>query len=162
MQHFPRLSLAVLAMCPAVLSEPAIAASNAEIATQIKADIAEMIAGINAQDPDRATKFDAPEFVSMESMREPSFGAAADKAALLMVFKRSPGWRLNLIDETVDVSNAGDMAIYRSTYSEDSTSETGEAMTHKVNYVAGFRHDTDGAWRIHWSVVCAQSRSHKK
>jgi ketosteroid isomerase-like protein len=136
------------------------AASKAETAAMIKADVAEIIAGINAKDIVRATKFDAPDFVSMESMREPSVGADADKAGLSMGFKYSPQWHLGLIDETVDVSDSGDMAVYRSTYNEDSVSN-GVPMTHKVNYIAGFRRDADGAWRVHWSVVCAQSRSHK-
>ena len=146
-----------------VFSMPVAAApSKAEIAGMIKADIAELVAGINAHDPARATKFDAPDLVSMESMREPSVGAKADKDGLTMAFKYAPGWRLSIIDETVDVADAGDMAIYRSTYNEDLTDENGAPMTHKVNYIAGFKHDADGAWRIHWSVVCAQERSHKK
>jgi ketosteroid isomerase-like protein len=147
---------------PLFLSSPVVAASNPNIAIIIKADVAEMVAGINAHDPERATKFDAPDLVSMESMREPSIGSEADRQGLSMAFKYSPNWQLSLIEETVDVSDAGEMAVYRSTYNEDSTSDAGVPMTHKVNYIAGFKHDTDGIWRIHWSVVCAQSRSHKK
>lgn len=142
---------------------PAAAAlSKADIAAEIKADVAEVVADINAHDSERATKFDAPDIVSMESLREPSIGSKADKDGIAMAFKYSPNWRLRLIEESVDVAVAGDMAVYRSTYSEDSASEDGGPMTHKVNYIAGFKHDTDGAWRIHWSVVCAQERSHKK
>ena len=126
----------------------------------IKADVAEIVGGINAKDIAKATKFDAPDYLSMESMREPSIGVDADKAGLSMAFKYSPQWHLGLIDETVDVSDSGEMAVYRSTYSEDSVND-GVPMTHKVNYIAGFRHDPDGVWRVHWSVVCAQSRSHK-
>ena len=139
----------------------AAAPSKAEIASMIEADVAEIVAGINAKDPLKATKFDAPDLVSMESMRAPSVGAAADKEGLTQVFKYAPSWHLGMIDESVDVADAGDMAVYRSTYNEDST-EDGAPMTHKVNYIAGFRRDGDGAWRVHWSVVCAQERSHKK
>lgn len=135
--------------------------SQSTIAAQIKADIAEIIAGINTKDLDKATKFDAPDLVSMESMRAPSYGARADREGLSMAFKYAPNWHLDMIDETVDVSKSGDMAVYRSTYNEDSARD-GAPYTHKVNYIAGFRRDPDGMWRVHWSVVSAQSPSHKK
>ena len=145
-----------------ILAAPAAAApSKSAIAAAIKADVAQMIAGINAHDVARATAFDAPDLVSMESGRPPSVGAQADREGLGMAFKASPSWRLKLIDETVDVAGAGDMAIYRSTYDEDSV-DKGRPMTHRVNFVAGFRHDADGAWRVHWSVVAAQQKSHPK
>jgi len=152
---------AVAVACTLTFSPAAFAASsNAETAAQIKADIAEVIAGINAHDVARATKFDAPDFISMENFRPPSVGVDADKSGLEMAFKRAPDWRLRLIEETVDVADAADMAVYRATYNEDSVAEDGTPMTHTVNYIAGFRHDAEG-WRIHWSVVCAQERSHK-
>jgi ketosteroid isomerase-like protein len=148
----------------AVSSAPALAsprASQAAIAAEIKADVATIVAGINSKDIDKATRFDAPDLISMESMRTPSYGAKANHDGLSMVFQYEPNWRLTLIDETVDVSRSGDMAIYRSTYSEDSM-RGDTPFTHKVNYIAGFRRDGDGKWRIHWSVVCAQSPSKKK
>ena len=136
-------------------------AGQAAIASQIKADVAEIVAGINTKDIDKATKFDAPDLVSMESMRAPSFGAKADHDGLSMAFKYAPSWHLNLIDETVDVAKSGDMAIYRSTYSEDSMRD-GVPYTHKGNYLAGFRRDPDGMWRVHWSVISWHSPSQKK
>ncbi len=33
--------------------------------------------------------------------------------------------------------------------------------THKGNYVAAFRGDPDGMWRVHWSVIAWQSPSKK-
>jgi ketosteroid isomerase-like protein len=127
----------------------------------IEADVAEMIAGINAKNIDEATKFDAPDLISMESMREPSIGAQADRDGLSMAFKYSPGWHLAMIDEAVDVAQAGDMAIYRGTYAEDSLRD-GVPYTHKGNYIATFRRDSDGKWRVHWSVIAWQSPSQKK
>jgi ketosteroid isomerase-like protein len=135
--------------------------SQTAIASQIKADVAQIIAGINAKDIDKATKFDAPDLISMESMRAPSLGAKADRDGLSMAFKYAPSWHLNLIDEAVDVASSGDMAVYRSTYSEDSMRD-GVPYTHTGNYLAGFRRDPDGMWRVHWSVVCWQSPSRKK
>jgi ketosteroid isomerase-like protein len=135
--------------------------SQSGVAAQIKADVAVMIDGINTKDIDKATKFDAPDLVSMESMRPPSYGAKADHDGLSITFKYAPSWHLTLIDEAVDVAKAGDMAIYRGTYSEDSLRD-GVPFTHKGNYVAGFRRDADGMWRIHWSVIAWQSPSQKK
>jgi len=135
--------------------------SKADVASVIKADVAEMIAGINAKDIGKATSFDAPDLVSMESMREPSVGAKSDREGLAMAFKYAPEWHLKMIDETVDVAKGRDLAVYRSTYDEDS-SRDGVPFTHRVNYLAGFQRDGDGMWRIHWSVVCAQSPSHRK
>ena len=135
--------------------------SQSAIALQIKADVAEVIAGINAKDIAKATKFDAPDLISMESMRAPSFGAKADRDGLALAFQYTPSWHLSMIDEVVDVAKSNDMAIYRSTYSEDSLRD-GAAFTHKGNYIAGFRRDPDGLWRIHWSVIAWQSVSQKK
>lgn len=135
--------------------------SQSAIASMVKADVAEMVAGINAKDIDKATRFDAADLVSMESGREPSVGAKADHDGLSMAFKYAPNWHLSLIDETVDVARAGDMAIYRGTYAEDSLHD-GVPYTHKGNYIAGFRRDPDGMWRVHWSVISWQSPSKKK
>jgi ketosteroid isomerase-like protein len=137
----------------------AAAAGNARIAATIRADVAQLVAGINAHDPVRATMFDAPDIVSMEGGRPPSTGAAADRQGLAMAFQHSPDWHVRLIDEIVDVAAAGDMAVYRGTYWQDS-SNNGQAMTQRVNFVAGFRRERDGSWKIGWSVVAAQERPH--
>lgn len=128
-------------------------------AETIKHQVAEIVAGINAHDVDRATQFDAPDIVSMESMRAPSVGLAAEREGLAMAFKYAPSWHLQLIDETVEVASAGDMAIYRSTYHENSIDHD-VPMTHKVNFIAELRRQPDKPWQIIWSVVCAQQRSH--
>lgn len=136
-------------------------ANQSAIAAQIKADVAEMIAGINTKDIEKATKFDAAELIAMESGRTPSVGVKADHDGLSMVFKYVPSWHLTMLDETVDVAASGDMAVYRSTYREDSLHD-GVPFTHDGNYIAGFKRDPDGMWRVHWSAVCWQSPSHKK
>lgn len=128
---------------------------------RIRSEVAEIIAGINAKDIDKATKYDAPDLISIESGRPPSTGAKADRDGLSMAFKYSPSWHLTMIDEAVDVAKSGDMAVYRGTYAEDSTRD-GVPFTHTGNYVAGFRLDHDGVWRVHWSIIAWQSASHKK
>jgi len=66
-----------------------------------------------------------------------------------------------LIDEAVDVSDRGDMAVYWSTYNQESV-DKGVSMTQKVNFLAGFRRQGDGSWKIGWSVVCATEKPHRK
>lgn len=148
----------MLALSPAISAAP----SKADIAAMIKADVAEIVAGLNAHDPDRTTKFDAADLMEMEAFNTPVMGAKADKDGFAAAFKKTPSWRVTMIDETVDVADAGDMAVYRSTYHEDSAAADGTPMTHKVSFLAGFKHDADGVWRMHWYVVCPQERSHKK
>lgn len=152
---------ALFLLSAALIAAPAQAtpAGNARIAATIRADVAELIAGINAHDPVRATMFDAPDIVSMEAGRPPSTGVAADRQGLAMAFQHSPGWHVRLIDEAVDVAGSGDMAVYRGTYWQDSDNH-GQAMTQRVNFVAGFHRERNGNWRIGWSVVAAQERPH--
>ena len=131
------------------------------IDAKIRSAVAEIVEGINSKDIAKATKYDAPDLVSMESGRTPSVGAKADHDGLAMTFKYAPSWHLTKIDETVDVAKSGDMAVYRGTYAEDSIHD-GVPFTHTGNYIAGFKHDADGAWRVHWSAIAWQSPSHKK
>jgi ketosteroid isomerase-like protein len=131
------------------------------IDAKIRSEVAEIVAGITSKDIAKATKYDAPDLVSMESGRTPSMGAKADHDGLAMAFKYSPSWHLTMIDETVDVARSGDLAVYRGTYAEDSTND-GVPFTHNGNYIAGFKHDADGVWRVHWSAIAWQSLSHKK
>lgn len=155
------LAIAATLAASSVNAAPLSMTNQSAIAAQIKADVAEMIAGINTKDIDKATKFDAPELIAMESGRTPSVGAKADHDGLSMVFKYVPSWHLTMLDDTVDVAASGDMAVYRSTYREDSLHD-GVPFTHDGNYIAGFKRDPDGMWRVHWSVVSWQSPSHKK
>jgi ketosteroid isomerase-like protein len=136
-------------------------ARKSSIPSLIKAEVADEIAGINAHDAAKATAHEAGDTIAMESGRPPIVGKAVYERGLATVFRHEPDWRLRMVDEAVDVAKAGDMAIYRSTYDEDSAKD-GVPYTHRGNYVAGFKRDPDGIWRIHWSVVSWQSPSRKK
>ncbi|QUD89512.1 YybH family protein [Phenylobacterium montanum] len=157
------LAIAALLSSSTIVPTAACAAdqSKSQIAEKIEAQVAEMIAGINGKNAELATKYDAPDLMFMESGSPPILGPTADREGFVETFKRSPSWHVTKLDETVDVGGAGDMAVYRSTYDEDSV-DGGVPMTHRVNYIAGFKLDPDGVWRVHWAVVSPQSRSHKK
>jgi ketosteroid isomerase-like protein len=150
------LCLALLATGTSLQATPA---ATSGVSAEIRADVAQLVAGINAHDPVRTTMFDAPDIVSMEAGRPPSIGAAADRQGLTMAFHYAPGWHVRLIDETVDVAASRDLAVYRGTYWQDSLNN-GQAMTQRVNFVVGFRRERDGTWKIGWSVVAPQERAH--
>ncbi|MBS0393241.1 MAG: hypothetical protein JSR54_01375 [Proteobacteria bacterium] len=156
-----RITVPILAALLASCATSRSAYDRTAAADTIKHEVAEIVAGINAHDVERATKFDAPDIVSMESMRAPSVGRAAEREGLSMAFKYAPSWHLQLIDETVEVADAGDMAIYRSTYDETGIDHD-VPMIHRANFIAEFRRQPDNSWTVAWSVVCAQQRSHPK
>lgn|GEM_PF-1746863 len=136
-------------------------ADKTVIAETIKAEVAQLVAGINAHDPSKATAYDAPDIISMECGRPSSVGLEGDKEGFKMGFAREPYWKINLIDEAVDVASSGDLAVYRGTYNEEN--RRGDVpMTHKVNFIAEFRHRSDGTWKIAWYIVSEMERSHPK
>jgi ketosteroid isomerase-like protein len=79
-----------------------------------------------------------------------------------MGFRYNPAWRVRLIDEAVDVAASGDLAVYRSTYFQDSAAKDGTPLTQKVNFIVGFVPAANGRWLIKWSVVCNQEKPHPK
>lgn len=156
-----RIALAGLLGALAIGAADAKVLSRADIAKLVKAHVAEIIDGINKQDAIKATKYDAKDMVSMEGGRPPTVGMQADREGLGMAFKYAPSWRLRLVEETVDVPASREMAVYRSTYFQDST-DNGVPMTQKTNFLAGFEREENGEWKIAWQVVAAQERPHKK
>jgi len=120
-----------------------------------------MVAGINSKNVDAATKYDAVDIKVMQSFSPPALGRDTDRSGYVESFKQNQGWRITKIDETVDVSKAGDLAVYRGTYNEDAIN-SGVLMTHRVDYLAGFERDPDGVWRMHWAVINPEEHSHKK
>jgi ketosteroid isomerase-like protein len=161
LKHFASLLILAGLPCGVAHASAHHQAGRSDIPSLIKAEVADEIAGINAHDAARATAHEADDTVAMESGRPPIVGKKVYEQGLAMVFKREPDWRLRMVDEAVDVAEAGDMAIYRSTCDEDSARD-GVPYTHRGNFIAGFKRDPDGMWRIHWSVVSWQSPSHKK
>jgi ketosteroid isomerase-like protein len=134
---------------------------NATIVRTIKADVAQFIAGINAHDVRRATAFDAIDLVSMECGRPSTTTLAAEQSGLGDAFAHNPDWHVRLIDETVDVAKAADLAIYRSTYYQDS-SRSGKPTTQTVSFVAGFKRQRDGSWKVAWSIVAPTEAMHAR
>ena len=78
-----------------------------------------------------------------------------------MGFARDPNWRVRLIDETVDVASSGDLAVYRGTYDEDN-GRAGVLMTHRTNFIAEFKRQSDGSMKIVWYSVSNMEAPHPK
>lgn len=162
------VSLGILTICVIAIagahaqsSASGKAVDTTVIAKTIKADVAQLVAGINAHDAVKATAYDAPNIISVECGRPSTIGVEADREGFGLGFARNPDWKVSLIDETVDVASSGDLAIYRGTYNEDSSS-AGVPITHKTNFIAEFRRQGDGPWMIVWYSVSNMERSHPK
>lgn len=156
---FERYCSVAIALC--VASAPAQGATTSPIAATVEARVAEMVAGINSKNADMATRYDAPDIIVMQSFSPPAIGRDVDRSGYVDSFKQNQGWHITRIDEKVDVSKGGDLAVYRGTYNEDGIN-AGVLMTHRVDYLAGFAKDADGVWRMHWAVINPEEHSHKK
>ena len=140
---------------------PTASVSESSITETIKRDVAQVVAGINAHDPERATAYDAPDVISMECGRPSTVGIDADREGFKMGFAYQPYWKVRLIDEVVEVARSGDLAVYRGSYHEDNRKGDIQ-LTHKVNFIAEFRRHSDGVWRIAWYIVSEMEKSHPK
>jgi ketosteroid isomerase-like protein len=134
---------------------------KAAITKTIKSDVAQVVAGINAHDAAKTTAFDAPDIVSMECGSSSTVGVEADREGFKTGFAHDPFWKVSLIDETVDVASSGDLAVYRGTYNEENGS-AGVVLTHKTNFIAEFKRQSDQSWRMVWYSVSNMEKSHPK
>lgn len=131
------------------------------VADTIKTDVAQLVAGLNAHDPVKTTAFDAPNVISMDCGSPSTVGIEADREGFKTGFAHDPLWKVTLIDEAVDVASSGDLAVYRGRYHEDNSCG-GVLMTHKTNFLAEFKLQRDGSWKIVWYSVSNMEKSHPK
>jgi len=130
------------------------AADTGKIADAVKADVAQLVADFNAHDAAKAASHSAADVVQMAHGRANIVGAAADLAANQKAFAGSPTQHVTVADEAVDVAASGDMAVYRSTYAFNVTDpKTKKSVTENGNYLAGYKQQADGSWKIAWAVV---------
>lgn len=158
-----RIGLLLLA-CAAAGIAPSAAAGSAgarAIAETIKADVARLVAGLNSHDPAAVTAYDSPDIVSMECGSPPSIGIEADREGFRSGFAHDPHWRVSLVDETVDVARSGDLAVYRGTYDEEN-GRAGVVMIHRTIFMAEFKRQEDGSWKMAWYSVSNTGPAHPK
>lgn len=148
------LSLAVLGACNNPAAGPSPAADTSKIADAIKADQAQLVADFNNHDADKAASHDAADIVAMGHGFPNVTGQAADLAASKKGFADDPTQHVTTDAGSVDVAASGDMAVYRSTYTFTGVNpKTKQAMKESGNYLAGYKKQPDGSWKIAWSVV---------
>lgn len=144
------LSASTLAGC---VKPAAPAVDKAKISVAIKNDVADLVEALNAKDTDKAVAHDAPGVVGMFHGAPNYVGAEADAKFTKETMADPLAW-ITLGNETIDVSNAGDMAIFRTTYifrlTDPKTKKEGKEAG---NWLIGYAKQADGSWKITWNVV---------
>jgi ketosteroid isomerase-like protein len=124
-----------------------------KVAAAVKADVAQLLVDYNARDPVKTASHDAPDIVQMVHGSPNVVGQAADLASDRKQFAANPMAHTTLSNETVDVAASGEMAVYRATYDSSFTNaRTKKTRTETGNYVAGYRLQPDGSWKIQWAI----------
>ena len=131
------------------------------ISATIKAQVRDITTGINTQNPQLATSHDAPDITVVESGLPNTTGVAADLAGFKQAVAAAPTWRVSLVQETVDVPQSGEMAVYRSVYNQDSMHGT-VPFTGRVNFISGWSRHENGAWMMDWYAISELEKAHKK
>ena len=157
----PSLCLIAFTLAGTESSATASSVDTTAIAETIKRDVAQLVVGINAHNPVKATAYDAPNIVSMECGSPSTIGVEADRDGFKQGFAHDAAWKVSLIEETADVASSGDLAVYRGIYNEDNSS-AGLPTTHKTNFIAEFKRQSDGQWKIVWYSVSNMEQSHPK
>ena len=157
----PALALLVLSLALTVPSAAAGPVDTTAVAEIIRGNVARLVAGLNAHDVNETTAFDAENIVSMECGSPPATGIESDREGFKIGFARDPDWRVSLINETVEVASSGDLAVYRGVYNEDN-GRAGVLTTHKTNFIAEFKRQGDGTFKMAWYVVANMEPSHRK
>jgi ketosteroid isomerase-like protein len=146
------VALSLLAACGGQQSA-APAADNAKIAEAVKGQAAGLVAAFNAHDAEKAVSYDAPDYVGMFHGAPNVVGPEAD-LALTRQQVADPAAKVTVSNEDVSVAEAGDRALWRSTYAYTYTDpKTKQPTTENGNWLIGWRKQADGSWKAAWGVV---------
>jgi ketosteroid isomerase-like protein len=147
------LATVSLTACTQKAAAP-VAVDKAKIAADIKADAEALITAFNARDAEKAVSHDAPNIVGMFHGTPNVVGIEQDLKTTKEQFAANTVSNIKLSDETVDVAESGDMAVYRASYAftgEDP--KTKKPISEMGNWVVGYQKQSDGSWKIAWNVV---------
>lgn len=140
-----------LAACAQPAAKPAV--DTAKIAAAVKADAEASVADLNAKNVDKAVSHDAPNVVGMFH-GAPNINSPAEDSAQTKAQLADPAFKLTIANETVDVAQAGDMALFRATYVANMTDpKTKKVITENGNWVVQYKPQSDGSWKMALSVV---------
>ena len=136
---------------PAAPAAPKV--DRGEIADNVRGVVTELVAAINAHDVEKAVSHDAPDMVGMFHGMPNVVGPEEDRKMTAQLFA-DPAAHLKVTNETVEVTDAGDLAIYRATYAFTMTDpRTKKPVVEPGNWVVALKPASGGTWQIVWNVV---------
>ncbi|HOY77718.1 MAG TPA: nuclear transport factor 2 family protein [Hyphomonadaceae bacterium] len=155
--------LAMAAGCSPAATPPAVDANAAastvtpdasKVADEVKAAIAVQVQAYATRDIEAMLSVMAPDYVWI-TYGQPNATGAAVRTGVEAQFA-DPALKLTVADETVDVAQAGDMAVYHSTYTYTYTDATTKApVTEPGNWVAIFKRQPDGSMKLARDLIVA-------
>jgi ketosteroid isomerase-like protein len=158
MKHAPISAIALLCAAVALTSCDKNAAAETTvdktaIQTAIKNDVRDLVESFNNKNIEKAVTHDTPDAVFMMHGAPNAVGPEQDLKATKAIAVDPLAW-IQLGNETVDVSNAGDMAVYRTTYNLRMTDPKTKKEAHEHgNWVIGYKKQANDSWKIAWNVV---------
>ena len=119
----------------------------------VKNDVADLVESFNNKNIEKAVTHDTPDVVFMMHGAPNAVGPDQDLKATKAIAADPLAW-ITIGNETVDVSDAGDMAVYRTSYSLRMTDPKTKKEAHeKGNWVIGYKKQANDSWKIAWNVV---------
>jgi ketosteroid isomerase-like protein len=144
--------LAVVGLSACDKAQSAAVVDKGKISGAIKDDVHGLIASFNSKDAAGAVSHDASDVVSMFHGQANVVGAEGD-LAMTKQQVADPRAYLQIGNETVDVADSGEMAVYRTAYKYTSTNpKTKKDTVEHGNWLIGYK-QVDGKWKIAWNVV---------
>ena len=142
---------AAIALTLAACGAPAV--DPAAVEAEVKAAIRTQVDAYAARNLDRMMSVMAPNYIWINHGQPNMTGEARVRAAISAQFA-DPALALSVAEEAVDVSSAGDMAVYRAIYRYTYTDPaTRRPTTETGNWVAVFQRQGDGTMKLTRDVI---------
>ncbi len=146
------LILTPLASCGAP-QEAAPAVDTAIVASEVQAKVDGLVKAFVERDVAGTNVDLAEDYVGIFHGQPNIVGKEAD-LEITKLQVADPALGLTVTDQKVDVSEAGDMAVYTSAYAYDFTDEaTGNTATEHGNWILLFKRQADGSMKITHGIV---------
>lgn len=149
----PLLFLTPLAACGGVPAGDTAPAGQAEIAREIENKVAIIVDAVNTADAQAASQFNAPDYEFYSHGLPNVVGAQAalqNNQALLA----DPALLLSADNIRIDVSQAGDMAIYTADYEWAYTDAvSGNIIPEAGNWILIFKRQDDGSMMVYREIA---------
>jgi ketosteroid isomerase-like protein len=120
----------------------------------LQAAIDQSVADENAHDAAKVASHYAPGSQAIILGRPALAGPAAVQADAARTFAALPDLHFDLASQKLDVAASGELAVLRATYTVSGTDPQSKAAVAATgSYVAAYRRQADGTWKIEWSDV---------